>query len=138
MGTFNIYDSVSGSSYAVTIDVTSNVFADGVNQGEQRYYVTISTTVKDYKGASILPKVIADVDFDDNLTSVIKAHIVELFEDITGSNVPGYPFSSSSSESSSFSISSGKSSESMSSRLGGTSSSVSSETSSRSQSSVSP
>jgi hypothetical protein len=123
MGTISIYDNTTGTSYLVTIEVAANVVA-GSKDGSQRFYITMATAAKNPDGGTIPVRIIRDTEFTDDITTVIKANLIEIFKDIVGR--PGEYLSSSSSSSTMVSsISSGKTSSSSSSRLGGTSSSSS-------------
>ena len=121
MGTITIYDSATGISGSVTLEIQANVLA-GDPDGRPKYYVTMTTGSKNPDGGTIPMRIIQDAEFDDDLTAIIKAELIELFKDIVGR--PGeYTSSSSSGSSMVSSQSSGKSSSSSSSRLEGTSSS---------------
>jgi len=130
MATFNVYDNVSGTNKSVTVDVDSAV-VNGGTTGSQAYYITVSTSAKDPRGESIPAIVLTDGDISGDITTAVKAAIVELFRYASGVYLDETSSSStnemSSSSQTNTQVTSGMSSSSSSTRRKGSSSSVSSE-----------
>lgn len=82
MATVSVYDSATNLTKTVTIDVGQATIKD--DGGSLAFYVTVSTSAKDYYGNTIAPIVITT--FSDDLTTEIKAAIISLFEIITGAD----------------------------------------------------
>lgn len=126
MATLNVYDKDTGLTKSVTIDISSSV-VNGSHIGSQSFYVTVSTSARDTSGGEVPKIILTDGDFTDDLTSVVRSSIVELFKHMLGQYLSS---SSSSSVTESFSSISGPSSQSSetsdTTRLLGTSSSESS------------
>ena len=139
MGTIGIYNSSTGTTYSVTIDiVTANAVAGGDPSADlQKFFVTMRTGARDTNGRAIPTMMIEDTAFEiasdsATLTEVIKARLLVMFDEILNPT-------SSSSQSSLSSVSSVSSKSSSDSSLSSSSrSSVSSRSSlSSSRSSVS-
>lgn len=123
MANINVYDSGTGLTKIITVDLAESVVA-GSQVGSKKFYITVSTTARDPSGGTIPKIYLTDGDIADDLTTAIRGAIIELFKHMMGE----YLSSSSSSTEFTSDISSLSSmlssqSESSSSRLEGTSSS---------------
>jgi len=139
MATISVYDSDSGLTKSVVIDIDSAVI-NGSRTGSRSYYITVTINARDPRGNAISPIVLTDGDITDDISTAVKAAIVELFRYVTGVYLDETSSSSTNELSTSSqtvsTVTSGMSSSSSSTRRQGSSSSVSSE-SSHSVSSVS-
>ena len=79
MANISVYDSVSGITKTVTVDI-GQAAVKGVGTGTAQFYVTVFTGVKNQNNETIDPIIVTS--FGDNLTTEIKAAIVALFNDI--------------------------------------------------------
>ena len=81
MANISVYDSSTGLTKNVTVDIASATI-NGEDTGSAQFYVTVSTTTRTPNGSPIIPIVITD--FVDGFTTEIKAAIIVLFELMTG------------------------------------------------------
>jgi hypothetical protein len=107
MATINVYDENTGLTKQITIDIAEARVA-GSGTGRGQFYVTVSTSAKDPDGGT--PPTLILTDFADDLTTEIKASIVELFRHIDGQHLPSSESSASSNTPSSVTIGSSTSS----------------------------
>jgi hypothetical protein len=134
MANLNVYDSNTGLTKSITVDIGSSII-NGTGTGTSEYYIVVSTGVKDPEGHTIEKIYISGGDITNDLSSVIQAAVVELFKHMAGEYVSSSSSSSEvwreeSTESTQHGMTSSTSISS--SRLEGTSSSLSSSSSSSS------
>ena len=98
MATVNIYDETTGRTYTITVDVNQAVI-NGLANGDEAYYISVSTSARDPLGQAIRTRIITDTDInsgaDIDVTTPVNDAITEIMREIEG----GY-LSSSSSDSS--------------------------------------
>jgi hypothetical protein len=133
MATFNVYDSVSGTTKSVSVDISSSV-VNGQHTGESAVFITVSINARDPRGGPIPSIILTDADISSDITSAVNGAVVELFRYAAGDYLDEQSSSSTELETSSSrtqsSVTSGMSNSSSSTRRQGSSSSVSSQSSS--------
>ena len=92
MATVNIYDETTGRTYTITVDVNQAVI-NGLANGDEAYYISVSTSARDPLGQAIRTRVITDNDIDDessdsedyvDITTPVNNAIMDIMRDIEG------------------------------------------------------
>ena len=83
MATINVYDSNTGLTKQITIDIQASVIK-GSQKGSNSVYVKLTTTARDPRGGAVPAITIREGDFVDTVTAPIKAGVIELFHYING------------------------------------------------------
>lgn len=83
MATQKFYDLDTGLTKSITIDIANTVVKQG-QVGPSQYYITLSTTARDISGGVVPDIYVTDEDIVNDLTTAVKAAIVEIFKNIAG------------------------------------------------------